>query len=241
MNYAKDYPICGIYMVVNQITGDRYIGQSRNIIRRYMEHTCKSALNKREGGNLHSDIEKMGKENFYLIILDECEESDLDSQEVKFIKLLKPEYNKCDGGKGVSGAIITEEKREKNRQMALLQWQTMDEEKKQKIKKNLRPRPVGFRLTEEQKERIRQSRTGIPRKQESIEKQRQTMKEKVANGWVKDGSSCWKKVVCVTTGEVFESVKSAGEHFGLHPSSVTVVLKGRQKSTHGLIFKYAEV
>ena len=238
MNFDKEYPICGIYMIINQITGNRYIGQSNNILRRFAEHTCKSAIKKPEGGDLHSDIVKFGKDNFFVIILCECDEPELDEREEYFIRLLKPEYNKALGGKGCKGVPVTDERREKNRMGAKRQWQTMSDDKKRKILKNLKPRQVGFKLSDEAKEKIRQARIGTKRKKESIDKQKETMKKKATDGFVKDGSGHWKKVICVTTGDEFESVKSAAEHFGIDASRVSVVLKGKQKTTNNLVFIY---
>lgn len=42
-----------------------------------------------------------------------------------------------------------------------------------------------------------------------------------------------KKVRCVETGQVFESIKAAAESIGRHPSGITVVLKGRKKTCGG--------
>jgi group I intron endonuclease len=47
-----------------------------------------------------------------------------------------------------------------------------------------------------------------------------------------------KKVVCVETGIVFESVKSAAEYIALNPSGITGVLKGRYKTCGGYRWKY---
>ncbi len=51
-----------------------------------------------------------------------------------------------------------------------------------------------------------------------------------------------KKVCCVTTGQVFDSIKGAANVLGLHSQSITACCKGTLKTTGGLQFKYyAEV
>ena len=49
----------------------------------------------------------------------------------------------------------------------------------------------------------------------------------------------YKPIICVNTGEVFESVKAAAEHFNTKFNNISNVLQGWSKSTcGGLVFKH---
>ena len=50
-----------------------------------------------------------------------------------------------------------------------------------------------------------------------------------------------KKIICVETREIFDSVKEAGECLNVNPSNISHVLKGRQNSVKGYHFEYLEV
>lgn len=55
--------------------------------------------------------------------------------------------------------------------------------------------------------------------------------------WGKGGKL--KAVECVDTGERFESLKAAGEHFGLNPANISGAI-GRNGRIHGLKFRYVK-
>ena len=91
----------GIYMITNTINNKKYIGQSINIKRRKSEHftkQCNMVISK--------SIFNYGKENFDFKILKECEESQLDELEIKYIIEYKSNnrefgYNIENGGNGI--------------------------------------------------------------------------------------------------------------------------------------------
>ena len=106
----------GIYMIINTMNNKKYIGQSVNIKRRKSEHFTKHC-NKMVISNA---IFKHGKENFDFEILEECDESQLNELEIKYITEYKSNnrefgYNVDNGGNGTG---------------------KMSEETKQKIKKS---------------------------------------------------------------------------------------------------------
>lgn len=95
---------CGIYIIKNDINNKVYIGQSINIHKRIQEHFWKSECNKDVSYNsiLHAAIRKYGKEHFYYEILEECNESLLDTLEKEYINKynsISPNgYNILSGG-----------------------------------------------------------------------------------------------------------------------------------------------
>ena len=87
--------ICGIYRITNIITGDFYIGSSKDIKRRWREHKTPSAWKRFPNNPLYKDMKKYGLNNFVFEILEEVEIEQLKEKEQEFIETLKPTYNSC--------------------------------------------------------------------------------------------------------------------------------------------------
>lgn len=85
--------ICGIYKITNTITGDFYIGSSKNIKNRLAAHKCKSTWKIHSNNQLYLDMQKYGLDKFVFEIIAEVEEENLKEAEQQFIELLKPTYN----------------------------------------------------------------------------------------------------------------------------------------------------
>lgn len=102
----------GIYCITNIITNHKYIGQSKNIYRRFYEHKCAC-----ENIPLKNAINKYGVDNFSFEIIRAISESKissvlLDSLESFYIKKYKTMdrnfgYNRTSGG--CSGKTLSEE------------------------------------------------------------------------------------------------------------------------------------
>ena len=85
--------ICGIYKITNTITGDFYIGSSKDRKRRCAEHKCKSRWNDNPNNPMYLDMKKYGVDKFEFQVIAEVEESFLKEKEQQFIETLKPTYN----------------------------------------------------------------------------------------------------------------------------------------------------
>ena len=85
--------IIGVYKITNTITGDFYIGSSKDVKRRWTEHKFPSTWKRFLNNQMYQDIQKYGVDKFELEILAEVEPEQLKETEQKFIELLKPTYN----------------------------------------------------------------------------------------------------------------------------------------------------
>ena len=85
--------ICAVYKITNTITGDFYIGSSKNVKNRWMSHKKPSTWNKCPNNQLYLDMQKYGVDKFELQILEEAEIEQLKEKEQQFIETLKPTYN----------------------------------------------------------------------------------------------------------------------------------------------------
>lgn len=95
LKYNKKYVIInlvvemvGIYLITNKINNKKYVGQSKDIERRWKEHILKE-----KNTMIHNAIKKYGKENFDFKILELCSLEQLTEKERYYYKKYKPEYN----------------------------------------------------------------------------------------------------------------------------------------------------
>lgn len=219
-------------MIKNLVNGKCYVGQSVNIKRRFMEH---KNINKESNQSLVLAYKKYGIENFSFSILEECEEHLLNEREMFWIEKLKPEYNRTKGGDGNLGRIVSDETKSKLRTAGKSQWdKKTDDEKERIIRNNLTGPKVGHSVSEETRAKLRAANIGKTQSKDTIEK-----RAKKLRGRKKDNSKRQKPVICIETGEVFESCKAASEKY--NATTLCGHLKGRYKTCKGLHFEYIVV
>ena len=85
--------ISAVYKITNTITGDFYVGSSKNVKKRWADHKCPSTWKNNPNNPMYLDMQKYGLENFAFEILAEIEVEKLKITEQRFIEMLKPTYN----------------------------------------------------------------------------------------------------------------------------------------------------
>ena len=85
--------ISAVYKITNTVTGDFYIGSSKDVKKRWIAHKCPSTWKEYPNKQMYLDMRKYGIDKFELQILAEVEESFLKEKEQQFIETLKPTYN----------------------------------------------------------------------------------------------------------------------------------------------------
>ena len=85
--------IIGIYKITNTVTGDFYIGSSKDVKKRWADHKCQSTWKKCPNNQMYLDMQKYGTDKFVFEVFEEVEPGSLKETEQKFIETLKPTYN----------------------------------------------------------------------------------------------------------------------------------------------------
>ena len=85
--------ICGVYKITNTVTGDFYIGSSKDVKQRLAHHKIPSTWNKCPNNPMSLDMQKYGVDKFVFELLAEVEPEELKVAEQQFIEKLKPTYN----------------------------------------------------------------------------------------------------------------------------------------------------
>ena len=85
--------ISAVYKITNTVTGDFYVGSSKNVKHRWAAHKWPSRWNQYPNNPMYQDIQKYGVDKFVFEILAEVEVDKLKEAEQQFIETLKPTYN----------------------------------------------------------------------------------------------------------------------------------------------------
>lgn len=85
--------ISAVYQIINTVTGDRYVGSSKDVKKRWIAHKCPSTWKNCPNNPLYQDMQKYRIENFRFQILAPVESEYLKQVEQEFIEMLKPAYN----------------------------------------------------------------------------------------------------------------------------------------------------
>lgn len=202
-----------IYKLTNKITGKVYIGQTvRGLEERMQEHYRHDTI------IVDKAIQKYGKDSFDVEIIDRADTiEELNQKEQFWIRhydCITPKgYNQCFGGDNTMGYHHREESK-----------QAMSEAKKEIYIAEGNPF-YGKTHSDEVKERMSEQRKGMAHLTEE-----QVLKLRASHHTV--------QVRNVETGEGFDTVKSAAEHYGLKDTHITRVCKGKRKRTGGFHWEY---
>ena len=85
--------ISAVYKIINAITGDFYIGSSKDVKQRWRNHKKPSSWKRYPNNPMYLDMQKYGVDKFIFEILTEVEADKLKEKEQQFIETLKPTYN----------------------------------------------------------------------------------------------------------------------------------------------------
>ena len=85
--------IIGVYKITNTVTGDFYVGSSKDVKKRWSRHKWTSTWKRYPNNPMYHDMQKYGTDSFELQILEEVEPDKLKELEQQFIEKLKPAYN----------------------------------------------------------------------------------------------------------------------------------------------------
>lgn len=206
-----------IYKITNNLNGKIYIGQTIQTVEARFNDHCRNRKNKNSG--IDAAIKKYGKENFSIETICEAktleELNKLEKYYIKFYNSTNSEigYNLCEGGNNTKGYHHTEESKKK---MSKSRMGIFAGEKNPFY---------GKKHTLETRQRLREIKTG----------------RKLTDEWKKhlsETSPMKRKVICITTGEKFNSIVEAANKYNLKSTHISAICRGRRNQTKGYKFMY---
>lgn len=117
-------------------------------------------------------------------------------------------------------------------------WIYADDGNEEAALERIRQMPEGHKPTEATRARQRQSKLG---KKHTPEHNEKISKSHLGVGWKPSTyEKCCRKIRCVETGEVFDSIKAAAEHYGLNLPNISAVLAGKKRTSGGFHWEYVD-
>lgn len=247
-----------IYMIRNDINGKIYFGltteekgfRGRYKSGRWWEYT--------DNDHLRKSAKKYGKENFTVVEQFDIgySKEELNLLEDLYICMyntINPNfgYNKRRGGSNGKLNYTSKQKiSEKTKgELNPMYGKKHTEESKQKISQELKGKysgeksvHYGKKHSEErrQKQSERQKVSMLGESNPMYGKKHKDETRKLFSQQRKGNTNSAKKVVCINTGEIFNSAKEAAQYFGLVHGSITRVCRGERPSIKGYKFEYVE-
>lgn len=223
----------GIYAITHTPTGRRYIGQSVRIEIRFREHRKALQRNKHYNAKLQRAWNVYGGGEFQFSVVEECVADNLVEREQFYIDQGAWFNLSLYAEAPMRGKLHTTETRAKMSKA----WETRD-----------RHQNKGVACTEEAKAKISTALKGkslsaaTKAKMSAVRKGKKApdgVGRKISAGKLgRANVKARKPVRCVETGQVFESVKAAAEHFSGDGGHLSKHLKKRTPTFRGHTFEY---
>lgn len=223
-----------IYMTINKINGNRYIGKKKGS---FDENYYGSGI------ILLNALRKYGKENFEVKILEYCDNQQLlNEKEIYYISNNNPEYNIAKGGDG--GDTLQNSPKEYKKQIIKKRnnglkktWGLISEEKRKAwgkaISKAKKGKPINNKnrvYTDEQKKKISESNKlwWMINSPEKIKERREKQLKSAEKRKGIPNKKCWKKVE--VDGIIYNSMKEACNSLDVSfPTLKKKIMKGDAK------------
>lgn len=254
-----------LYQAINLTNGKRYVGITKQgLATRVYKHHYKAR--KGQGQRLGAAIRKYGKDRIIFSVLVICPDYRyaLD-MEMAYIAAIKPEYNVTAGGEGVLGLRLSEETRAKlgavNRGNKYWVGRKHTAETVEKLRQRMigtvghwhgKKRPdmiektrarmlanpinywLGKKRSQETKDKIAATKKAAP-KREPTDKEQAARSQciRLAN------AARLRSVVCINTGETFDSMAEAATRFKVHRTNIWFACRNPSRKVKGMEFRYA--
>lgn len=103
----------GVYKIINNVTGDIYVGSSNNLRTRKNHHFHKLRSSEHVNVNLQNAYDEYGEDSFEFKVIEECDLDQCLEREQIYIDNLNPVYNINPSADGMTGYKHTEETKDK--------------------------------------------------------------------------------------------------------------------------------
>lgn len=248
--------VCGIYMIRNNVNGKIYIGQTSTIYKRFHQHKLKLNSGAHVNKHLQHAWDIYGASTFEFSIVEECEQSILDEREIYWIakyNAMKDGYNQTLGGGGKRGWITpssvvmkrTGKNNATSRKVVCLNTGDVFD----CIRDAAQAYNVHFSLiTMCCRGKIKTCGSGDRNKAGNVwmyyDDYARLNKDEIDNIIALSKSrnparhNLPRKVVCLSTGDIFDSMSLAANAYGIRSSGISGCCSGKRRTAGGLKWSF---
>lgn len=242
-----------VYIVVNILNGDRYIGVTNKTLNKRRNSHYQQAFGEKRNVHFHNALRKYGKEYFLWDVLAEYKTwEDALNGEIYFIDKLNPEYNMTKGGEGVIGIIPYNRKKvmcledgiiHESGESASKYYGVSRSEVTESCSNHARTNKVkGLHFIFSDEEMKEQDRIELIRERDEFQVSSRRRKQVFTCTKPFDNryGSRSKKVICLDDGNIFPSISQAARFYGSSSGAITELCKGQKfrKTVNGRRFMY---
>lgn len=255
-SYRTDDALCGIYEIVNQSNGKKYIGQSINILQRWKDHQRTLNSNSSHSKLLQRAWNKYGADSFVMNVLETCDESQLDELEIQYIIM----YDTINNGYNIeAGGNVNKRLSDKTKQLIRdahlgkplsleakykmsearkgannpMYGKTHTKEARQKISQACKGQSR-YPMSEQQKDHMRQINLGKVLSEETKRKISEAHKGNVPH------NKNFTPVYCVELDRIFACPTEASKELQISSANIICCCKGIRKTCGGFHWQYAD-
>ena len=210
-----------IYRITSKKTKKIYIGSATNLTKRKRFHLWQLKKQVHPNRHLQSHYKKYGEKDLIFDILEYVNINELIIKEQFYLDLYTPDFNICKFANSTLGVPCSEEKKEILRKIHTGRKATpaaIEANRLGQLKRLPPTLETRLKLSLNNKGKIR------------------TKEQKHNYILVQNGR---KKVLCVTTGVEYLSIRHASRELNILHSCISRACRGDIQKTHGLVFKFA--
>ena len=224
-----------IYLTTNLINGKQYIGQHKGEL-------DDSYLG--SGTAIKKALQKYGSANFQKEILEICTPDNVDERErywITYYNAVEDDnfYNLQEGGTGGDGWRCAQKWMKEHPEEAqriyqengrhLRQW--MEEHPEQARQNTMNWVQAGYTWWRNHPEELNQHMKEVNIAKEKWQQENPEKHQLQVQEWIKAGSIAnSKKIICLNTNEIFDSISAAGRAYNVPQPNISKVLSGERKS-----------
>lgn len=224
-----------IYSIINIVTNQWYIGSTCDFEKRIKDHSRALRKGRHFNRKLQNSWNKYGETKFIFHLVENCKEQDCLFLEQVYIDGLSPYFNiSKNSSSPMKGRKHSEETKRKQSRPAWNKGIPRTEDEKQLM--SIRRKETADKMTEVERHAIAERArrhieiNGPPFKGKTHKEETKKL--------LRDALKSKRKILCVTTGEVFEAQKDAAIHYKIKQGHISENLNGKRKSVKGYIFVY---
>lgn len=198
--------------------GKVYIGITSQTPERRWQH----GFGYKENPHFHTAIQKYGWDNFkHEILFENLTKEEAESKEIELIAQCHSTDRRCGYNKASGGGVNYPSEEGRQRLRELWTGHVFSEEVRQKISKTQKGRVI----PPEVRKKMSESHKGLKRTEEHLRNNRLAK---------------LKPVMCIETGEQFESIQVAENFYNICHGKIGMVCNGKRKTTGGYHWKFIE-